>query len=113
MTDETDRELREQFHALRGDAGAGAPAFGDTVAAVARRRERVRRLRRRVSVVSAAAATVVVLFAVRAPGGKQAVPVNLASQGWEAPTDFLLRTPGAELLRTIPTFITIEGRLLP
>jgi len=38
--------------------------------------------------------------------------VSLAAARWEAPTDFLLRTPGAELLRMLPTFTT-EGRLLP
>lgn len=116
MTDEIDRDLREQFHALRREAGAGTPEFGFTVTAVARRRQRARRLRRRVSVIAAAAALVLVLFAVRGPrgpDGKRAVLVSLPARRWEAPTDFLLRTPGAELLRTIPTFITTEGRPLP
>lgn len=116
MSDETDRELRERFHALRREAGGGTPAFGSTVAALAGRRQRARRLRRWVSVIAASAATAIVLFVVRGPGGpdgKRAVLVNLAARRWEAPTDFLLRTPGAELLRTIPTFITPEGRFVP
>jgi hypothetical protein len=49
---------------------------------------------------------------VLAPHRKRAALVDLASVRWEAPTDFLLRTPGTELLRTVPTF-TLEGSLEP
>ncbi len=110
MTDGTDRELYEQFHALRREAAAGAPEFRATLARLARRHERNARLGRRVAIAVAVAAALV-LFAVGRPR-KQAIFVDLAAVRWEGPTDFLLRAPGAELLRTIPTF-TPQGRLLP
>jgi hypothetical protein len=111
MTDDTDRDLHEVFQVLR--RATEAPAFRGTVASLARRRARVARLRRSVvGVAVAAAAAALVIFGLIRPQGRRAVLVDLAAAHWEAPTDFLLRTPGAELLRTIPTF-TSEGRLLP
>ena len=115
MTDDRDRALHELFGALRGEAAAGAPEFRDALAGVARRRERVRRARRRVAGITAVvAATALGLMIVAWPitGGKRVALVDLATTRWEAPTDFLLRTPGAELLRTVPTFTT-GGRIRP
>ncbi len=113
MTDDRDRALHELFGALRGEAAAGAPEFHDALTGVARRRERIRRARRRMAGITAAvAATAVALVILAWPitGGKRIALVDLATTRWEAPTDFLLRTPGAELLRTVPTF-TPGGRI--
>lgn len=112
MTDDGERQLHEQFRALRHQAGAGAPEFRDVLASLKRRRERAGQLRGRVAGLAIAAAAAFVLFAVLRSGGKRAVLVDLAAARWEAPTDFLLRTPGAELLRAVPR-LTSEGRLLP
>src|SRR5439155_1510621 len=73
--------------------------------------EAVRR-RGRVAGLAVAAAAALLLFAVLRPGGRRKVLVDLDAARWEAPTDFLLRTPGAELLRAVPRLI-LEGRLLP
>jgi len=51
-----------------------------------------------------------VILAWPITGGKRVALVDLATTHWEAPTDFLLRTPGAELLRTVPRFTT-GGRI--
>jgi hypothetical protein len=112
MTDDSDRDLHAAFQTLR--RATEAPAFRGTLDGLARRRARAARLRRRVVGVgfAAAAAAALVIFGLVRPQGRRAVLVDLAAAQWEAPTDFLLRTPGAELLRTIPTF-TSEGRLLP
>ncbi|OLB17020.1 MAG: hypothetical protein AUI99_06200 [Gemmatimonadetes bacterium 13_1_40CM_3_69_22] len=117
MTDDTEQRLQQQFRALRGEVGVGGgtPRFHDTIAGLATRRERAAQVRRRSWEVAggiALAAAAVALLAVLRPGGTRALPVSLAAARWEAPTDFLLRTPGAELLRMLPTFTT-EGRLLP
>jgi hypothetical protein len=115
MTDDAEQRLQEQFRALRREAGGGTPRFHDTIASLAAHRERAAQLRRRSWAVAggiAVAAAALALVALLRPGGTRPVPVSLAAARWEAPTDFLLRTPGAELLRRLPTFTT-EGRLLP
>ena len=40
--------------------------------------------------------------------------IDLAAVRWQAPTDFLLKVPGAELLRTVPQLgrVSLEGRIL-
>jgi hypothetical protein len=112
MTDDGDRDLRAQFRTLRRDTEVGAPAFSAAMSAVQRRRRRAERARRQVAAIGVGAAAAVALLAVLGPHRKPAVLVDLAASHWEAPTDFLLRAPGTELLRRIPTF-TLEGRLLP
>jgi hypothetical protein len=97
---------------LRREAGAGTPEFRDILAGLARRRGRAARRRRRVAVLAAAAVAALVLFGVVRPSGQRAALVDLAAAHWEAPTDFLLRTPAAELLRTLPT-LTTDGRIMP
>jgi hypothetical protein len=111
MTDDTDRDLHEAFDALR--RATQAPAFSGTLDGLARHQPRAARLRRSVVGVAVAAVVAAVLvFGLIRSRGRPPSLVDLASAHWEAPTDFLLRTPGAELLRTMPT-LTSEGRLLP
>jgi ferric-dicitrate binding protein FerR (iron transport regulator) len=112
MTDDAERALHERFRALRNHAEAGAPEFRDTLDRLAQRRPRTVRRRRTLGAITVVAAAALVLFVVVRTGGKRPGFVDLAATSWEGPTDFLLRTPGAELLRTIPTF-TAAGRLLP
>jgi hypothetical protein len=112
MNDDNDRDLHEAFQTLR--RATKAEEFRGTLAGLARRRSRAARLRRSVLGVAVAAAVVaaLVIFGLIRPREQRGALVDLATAHWEGPTDFLLRTPGAELLRTIPTF-TSEGRLLP
>lgn len=110
MTD--DRALREQFAALRHTTGAGAPSFRSTLAEAARRRRPGTRLRYPVAVTLGAASVAALALAVAHSGGRRETLVDLTVVRWKAPTDFLLRTPGDELLRTMPAFTT-EGRFVP
>ncbi|HEX4575287.1 MAG TPA: hypothetical protein VH158_09160 [Gemmatimonadales bacterium] len=112
MTDESDRGLHEQFQALRREAARGTPAFGAMLAAGAAHRAPPARTRRRVVGITVALAAILVLGTLVRRSGHRAAPVGLVTARWEAPTDFLLRAPGAELLRTVPTF-TLNERLLP
>jgi hypothetical protein len=111
MTD-SDRDLREQFAALREKTGAGAPSFRSTLADAARLGRPGIRLRYPVAVALGAASVAALALAVSHFGGRRATLVDLTVVRWRAPTDFLLRTPGAELLRTMPAFTT-EGRFVP
>src|SRR5260370_27670270 len=112
MTRHSDDELRAQFQALRRDTELGAPVFGATMSGVPRQRRRAARARRRVAAIALGAATAVALLAVFGPHRKTTVLVDLAAARWEAPTDFLLRAPSAELLPPPPT-LPPEERLLP
>jgi hypothetical protein len=96
-----DPDLRQRFASLRREEGARTPRF-----------ERVlRRVPPRPSSVwfgphEAAAACLVIaagwfLYAhVRAPRPPEAAVASLAD--WRSPLDFLLNTPGAEMLSTVP-----------
>ncbi len=112
MTLDSDHDLRARFQALRRDTELAAPVFDATMSGVPRRRSRAARARRRVAAIAFGATAAAALLVVLGPHRKATVLVDLAAAHWEAPTDFLLRAPGAELLRTVPTF-TLEGRLLP
>jgi|SRR5918996_750966 hypothetical protein len=100
---EPDRDLQELFSALRRHTASKTPWFDATVAAARRPTPPLRSPRAVRLVAAAAAAAAVVLLAVtwfgprRPPAG-----IDLATTRWQAPTDFLLQTPGADLLRTVP-----------
>jgi hypothetical protein len=110
-SDEADRGLHDRFQALRREAARGTPSFHAMLAPrVAPRPQPTWRRWLVVGALAAVAATVVLTLG--RPRPHRATLVDRAAVRWEAPTDFLLRAPGAELLRTIPTF-TLNGRLLP
>lgn len=111
MTD-SDRDLREQFAALRHTTGMGAPSFRSTLAEAARRRRPRTWLRYPIAVTVGAASIAVVALLVAHSGARRETLVDLTVVRWNAPTDFLLQTPGGELLRTMPAFTT-EGRFAP
>lgn len=94
-----DRELRELFSRLKREDRTRVPSYRTPVARVAPRWRPVARL--------AVAAAVVLIALVlgrpdRTPNMARQL-VDLGAATWEAPTDFLLITPGSELLRSIPT----------
>ena len=104
MRDREDRSLREFFAAVHADDRA--PAF--------ERLARGPRPRRRASWKPAVAAAVLVAGLSLAwlaprlggPGLSEAEQMALASElsSWQAPLDFLLETPGREILSSAPAF---------
>jgi hypothetical protein len=92
-------QLRRRFAGLRQEDERDTPQF----AALWRRRQRKTQHGSRWLMAGACAVIAVVgllwLWAVRSrPEG----PMVASITAWRAPTDFLLETPGRELLRTVP-----------
>ena len=100
MIEPHERELRNSFHALRREEAVRTPPFDATV--VAARRRTGPRLRRGALVLAAAAVLTGVALALVLAPHRQGARIDLATVHWDSPTDFLLRLPGDELLRTAP-----------
>ena len=117
MSDEREeRGLRDLFAQQRADESARAPSFASTMAS-ARRRDRRAGGRRTMWLGAAAAAAAVIAVALvmmprRAGDETRRMTAELSSVGWRSPTDFLLETPGAELLRTTPRIVRLEDMSL-
>jgi hypothetical protein len=98
-----DDDLRARFQALRNREVPLAPAFSLAGADARRVTHRARRMRRAwyaaggVALASAAAVALVVAWPKAPP-----FPIDLAGTTWTGPTDFLLDTPGSDMLRTVP-----------
>jgi hypothetical protein len=97
-----DQELRERFAALRRDDAKRTPDFERML-----RRSRHRASSRLGGLVAASclllaavAASVFQISHDRARPAPNAFTPSLAN--WRAPTDFLLNTPGRELMHTVP-----------
>src|SRR5688500_19165067 len=94
-----DRELRELFARLKQEDRARVPSFRTPVAKEAPRSGRAAR-------VAIAAAIVLIAFVLARPDQTpRTMPrpvVDLGAAAWQSPTDFLLITPGNELLRSMP-----------
>jgi hypothetical protein len=93
-----DRELRDMFARLKDEDHAHTPPFR-TPTWTAAQPWRLTRL-------AVAAAIVLVALVLARPDGP---PRNVGGQlvhtraaTWRSPTDFLLVTPGSELMRTVP-----------
>lgn len=97
MIEPDDNELRERFAGLRREDRAAVPAFRRSLAAV-----RVRPNRRGLGFAAAAMLAVVALVVMLTVRTRHRSPVDIAGVRVRAPTDFLLKLPGAELLRTVP-----------
>jgi hypothetical protein len=104
-----DHELRGRFQALAAEDQAAVPRFALPGPAGGRRW----------SAGTVAIAATAVLAAAGALGWRLArprslpYPIDLAAVTWNAPTDFLLRTPGASLLRELPTISPGVGDSAP
>jgi len=95
-------EIRNRFAQLREADRVRAPGFAQTYARARSRRSRRAIPRVRPLVIGAAAAVVITaiwLANARSFSPSTATP-TIAT--WRAPTDVLLRTPGSELLGTMP-----------
>jgi hypothetical protein len=99
-----DSHLRERFASLRQADAASAPSF-ERVMGIARNRSNDAGWRIAIAacilVVAVAGVTLRVSHPPEAPTTRAPAP-TLAD--WRAPTDFLLDTPGRELLHTVPDF---------
>ena len=100
-----DRRLENLFEELRRAEEASAPSFRQTL-----ERKRARRTPSSRSAVLALAASMAlfalaaaVAFHSRRPLAPPRPQTHAALGKWKSPTDSLLRTPGAELLDSIPS----------
>jgi len=101
MIERDDHQLREGFEALRREDAAGTPPFGATVAAARARQATVPR-HRALRLGSAVAVVAVVVLSIWRERDGVRLQIDLATVRWHAPTDFLLKLPGDELLRSVP-----------
>jgi hypothetical protein len=97
--DLNDDPLRTRFAQLRDAEGTSAPRFSLPSARSAARRN--------FAWAAAAAALVLIGGTAWLLSQRPAAPVDqlafdLSGTAWVAPTDFLLNTPGSELLRDVP-----------
>jgi hypothetical protein len=100
-------ELRQRFDRLRAEERSGVPRFS-----VPRRQTR-RSLTWRLIAVPAALLLIVALFVITRPrpvafSDSDRAAVRSVS-AWHPPTDFLLRTPGSEMLSTTPRIPDLKG----
>jgi hypothetical protein len=102
--EDDDVDLREAFAALRREDADLAPPFRAPASGpVARTRRRARTLRALLATGALAASMVVGLWTWRR--GTPAPPPTVSMEVWIAPTDFLLSTPGRELLHSVPRLV--------
>jgi hypothetical protein len=96
---DVDRELREMFARLRQEDRAHMPSFRAPAA-----REAPRWIWSPRIAVAAAVVLIALVLARpdRDPRNTSLHVVDLGAAAWQSPTDFLLITPGSELLRTVP-----------
>src|SRR2546428_7478905 len=102
MSERDDHDRRDRFQQLRREDMAGVTPFHAALAAAAARRPASPRPP---ALRLAAAAAVIAALAVRrvvATRGPHGMAIHLAPAPSEAPSDFLLQGPGAELQRTAP-----------
>ena len=97
-----ENEIRQRFAQLREADRESAPGFAQIYGRARSRQSWRAMLRVRPLVIAAAAAIVIatVWIAQARSFSSQTVTPTIAS--WRAPTDVLLRTPGSELLGTMP-----------
>ena len=106
-----DDDLRDRFAALRREEEPQAPEFAALLPGMAgrsRRRDGRRILGATALVIIAAA---VILWLRPAPPATRQEPGRPAASltQWRAPTDFLLETPGRDMLRTVPAIGVWQG----
>jgi len=95
----SDQDLRERFAALRREDAAQAPVF----ALPGRRRISAPwSWRNPVMALSALVLAAVVFFTLHRDPDRPAHGQSITE--WKSPTDFLLQTPGREVLNSVPVF---------
>lgn len=111
MHDE-DCDLREAFARLRREERARVTPFPE-VLRIAQRRRAERRWPMRVPAMVAVVAALGVLAARQAGYFDPSPRVAGSLASWVAPTEFLLRTPGEELLSGTPAFARDPPAMFP
>jgi hypothetical protein len=104
-TEGDDRDLREAFAKLRGEERARATPFAALLRAARERRIQEPRAAFApilVGVAMLAASVFIAHHLFRSAPPPPGVEIALAN--WVEPTAFLLKTPGQELLQTVPAF---------
>lgn len=96
-----DRVLQEAFAELRREDTDQVPSFAAVVEGGATPRRPPNPLRGEALAAGLLVASLVVGLVVRRPPPP---PPPAAALAWTAPTDFLLRTPGIEVLESVPHF---------
>jgi hypothetical protein len=97
-----DHNFRERFAELRREDQADAGEFSSFLH---RARPRANSIRRSIWVAVAAGVAVMIAVMVMSPvrlGRRTIASPEISVTQWRSSTDFLLHTPGLELLRTIP-----------
>ena len=99
MNDKTDNTLRRRFAALRREEDQQTPEFALLwQAGAGARRPQARWFAAAACALIALLAFLWIRSVQRRPDDKTVTSIT----EWKAPTDFLLETPGSELLRTVP-----------
>jgi hypothetical protein len=96
-----DADLRQAFSVLRREDAKSAPTFE-----AVRARRAARRLAPLGGLLAAASVAAAILgIVVRRPDPP---PPMASMEQWIAPTDFLLDTPGREILQTVPRIGSVQ-----
>jgi hypothetical protein len=104
-----DGDLRDRFASLRREDAHHVPEF----ARLWRRREHVARHKGRRIAIAACALIALAIFWLRSAQHKSHDAAVASITEWNSPTDFLLETPGRELLRTVPEIGQWRGYTAP
>ena len=102
VNDNDDRDLRGRFASLKSSDVAYAPAF----AGILRRAARPGKPAWRRYVAALAVLIVAALVVARFESRKSSEPETLITE-WTSPTDFLLETPGHEVLEGVPEILQL------
>lgn len=103
-----DNDLRAAFERMREDDARKAPTFQEVVKAGSRRRPVRIRWAFHLRVAAAITGAIALAIVLRPPAGTPPVDVQRAEIGvavsrwWEVPTDFLMATPGSEIVSGTP-----------
>jgi len=95
-------EIRDRFAQLRESDRESAPSFAQTYARARTRRSSGAMPRVRPLVIGIAATFVIAAIWLANARSFSSHTVTPTIANWRAPTDVLLRTPGSELLGTMP-----------
>jgi hypothetical protein len=98
-----DDRLRAQFRALADEEARGAPAFSREPINARRALVRARRITASATAVLAVAAVATFIAWPRTPS----LSFDLTGVSWSTPTDFLLNTPGSDLLSSMPAIAVV------
>lgn len=98
MNSPEESRLRKHFANLREEDQSAAPTFGHTAAAAAAVPSGSSWLR--IALAAMPVLAIAVMLVLRTHRSTDVAPYNLA--GWSSPTEFLLETPGIQILNQTP-----------